>query len=64
MVFVINNIIYILYILFTVIAQHGGYEYVIPPLYKRLAAEFIDFMLLFVFKLIVTFVAVDMLEFM
>lgn len=45
-----------------VIARHGGYEYIIPPLYKRLLAEFIDFMLLFVLKLIVTFVAVDMFE--
>ncbi|XP_053618312.1 protein FAM8A1 [Plodia interpunctella] len=44
------------------IARHGGYEYVIPPLYKRLAAEFIDFMLLFILKLIVTFIAVDMFE--
>ncbi|XP_049883093.1 protein FAM8A1 [Pectinophora gossypiella] len=46
-----------------VIARHGGFEYVIPPLYKRLLAEFIDFMLLFILKLIVTFVAVDMFEF-
>ncbi|XP_026758949.2 protein FAM8A1 [Galleria mellonella] len=45
-----------------VIAHHGGYEYVIPPLYKRLTAEFIDFMLLFILKLIVTFIAVDMFE--
>ncbi|XP_013183920.2 protein FAM8A1 [Amyelois transitella] len=45
-----------------VIARHGGYEYIIPQLYKRLAAEFIDFMLLFILKLIVTFIAVDMFE--
>ncbi|KAJ8735830.1 hypothetical protein PYW07_007450 [Mythimna separata] len=45
-----------------VIARHGGYEYVIPPLHKRLVAEFIDFMLLFIVKLIVTFMAVDMFE--
>ncbi|CAK1540294.1 unnamed protein product [Leptosia nina] len=45
-----------------VIQRHGGYEYVIPPLYKRLLAEFIDFMLLFVLKLIVTFIAVDMFD--
>ncbi|XP_013149727.1 PREDICTED: protein FAM8A1 [Papilio polytes] len=45
-----------------VIARHGGYEYVIPPLYKRLMAEFIDFILLFILKLIVTFIAVDMFE--
>ncbi|CAH2102140.1 unnamed protein product [Euphydryas editha] len=45
-----------------VIARHGGFEYIIPPLYKRLLAEFIDFMLLFILKLIVTFIAVDMFE--
>ncbi|XP_046964462.1 protein FAM8A1 [Vanessa cardui] len=45
-----------------IIARHGGFEYVIPPLYKRLLAEFIDFMLLFILKLIVTFIAVDMFE--
>ncbi|XP_068626790.1 protein FAM8A1 [Battus philenor] len=46
-----------------VIARHGGFEYIIPPLYKRLLAELIDFMLLFILKLIVTFIAVDMFEF-
>ncbi|KAJ0182296.1 hypothetical protein K1T71_001665 [Dendrolimus kikuchii] len=45
-----------------VIARHGGYEYVIPPLYKRFLSEFIDFMLLFILKLVVTFIAVDMFE--
>ncbi|CAG4977382.1 unnamed protein product [Parnassius apollo] len=45
-----------------VITRNGGYEYIIPPLYKRLLAEFIDFMLLFILKLIVTFIAVDMFE--
>ncbi|XP_022118731.1 protein FAM8A1 [Pieris rapae] len=45
-----------------VIQRHGGYEYVIPPLYKRLLAEFIDFMLLFILKLIVSFIAVDMFD--
>ncbi|XP_075976628.1 protein FAM8A1 [Anticarsia gemmatalis] len=45
-----------------VIARHGGYEYVIPQLHKRLFAEFIDFILLFILKLIVTFIAVDMFE--
>ncbi|GBP49116.1 hypothetical protein EVAR_80784_1 [Eumeta japonica] len=47
-----------------VISRHGGFEYVVPPLYKRLVAEIIDFVLLFVLKLVVMFVAVDMLEFM
>lgn len=50
--------------LFSVIARHGGYEYIIPPLYKRLVAEFIDFLLLFILKLVVTFIAVDMFEIM
>ncbi|XP_041975595.1 protein FAM8A1 [Aricia agestis] len=45
-----------------VISRHGGYEYIIPPLYKRLVAEFIDFLLLFILKLVVTFVAVDVFE--
>lgn len=36
-----------------------GVEYVIPPLWKRLIAEAIDFLLLFVIKLAVTFAAVD-----
>ncbi|CAG9796349.1 unnamed protein product [Diatraea saccharalis] len=45
-----------------VIARHGGYEYMIPPLYKRLFAEFIDFVLLFILKLLVTFIAIDMFE--
>lgn len=49
---------------FPAIARHGGYEYVIPPLYKRVMAEVIDFILLFIVKLIVTFVAVDMFEFL
>ncbi|KAK7068231.1 RDD [Halocaridina rubra] len=36
-----------------------GVEYVIPPLWKRLVAETIDFLLLFAIKLAVTFAAVD-----
>ncbi|XP_064108358.1 protein FAM8A1-like isoform X1 [Macrobrachium nipponense] len=36
-----------------------GVEYVIPPLWKRLVAEAVDFFLLFVVKLAVTFAAVD-----
>ncbi|XP_045770472.1 protein FAM8A1 [Maniola jurtina] len=44
------------------IASHGGFEYVIPSLYKRILAELIDFMLLFILKLLVTFIAVDMFE--
>ncbi len=34
-------------------------QYKIPPVWKRFVAEFIDFMALFIIKLVVTFVAVD-----
>ena len=34
-------------------------EFRIPPLWKRFAAEFIDFVALFALKLVATFVAVD-----
>ncbi len=34
-------------------------EYKVPALWKRFAAEFIDFLVLFLLKIIVTFVAVD-----
>lgn len=39
--------------------QRGGVEYTIPPLWKRVVAESIDFLLLFAIKLAVTFAAVD-----
>jgi hypothetical protein len=35
------------------------HEYTIPPLWKRFLAEFIDFVILFVLKIVVTFIAVD-----
>jgi len=38
------------------------HHFKIPPIWKRCMAEFIDFMALFVIKLIVTFVAVDTFE--
>ncbi|CAL4084097.1 unnamed protein product, partial [Meganyctiphanes norvegica] len=41
------------------VTQCNGVEYGIPPLWKRLAAESIDFLLLFAIKLVVTFAAVD-----
>ena len=34
-------------------------EFTIPPLWKRLVAEIIDFFILFILKLVITFVAVD-----
>lgn len=41
----------------------GGIEYRIPPLWKRFIAEFLDFLILFLLKLAVTFVAVDFFDF-
>ena len=37
-------------------------EFTIPPIWKRVVAEVIDFFFLFLLKLIVTFAAVDMLS--
>lgn len=42
----------------------SGVEYRIPPLWKRFIAEFLDFLILFFLKLGVTFVAVDIFDFM
>ena len=33
--------------------------YTIPPIWKRIVAEILDFMILFVLKVMITFVAVD-----
>merc|ERR1711862_753718 len=35
------------------------HEYSIPPLWKRIVAEIIDFFILFILKLVVTYIAVD-----
>ncbi|KAL0268724.1 UNVERIFIED_CONTAM: hypothetical protein PYX00_010550 [Menopon gallinae] len=43
--------------------QEQGMEYKIPPLWKRFAAEFVDFILLFLMKLAITFIAVDFFDF-
>ncbi|XP_012254647.2 protein FAM8A1 isoform X2 [Athalia rosae] len=40
-----------------------GFEYRVPPLWKRFFAEFIDFMVLFFLKLSITFIAVDFFDF-
>lgn len=42
----------------------SGVEYKIPPLWKRLMAEGIDFLLLLAIKLAVTFAAVDTFGFL
>ena len=36
-------------------------EFTIPKLWKRVAAEFVDFLILFILKLIVTYIAIDWL---
>ena len=35
------------------------HEFTLPPLWKRVVAEIIDFFILFILKLVITFVAVD-----
>lgn len=40
-----------------------GFEYHIPPIWKRFVAESIDSMMLFLLKLTITFVAVDVFDF-
>lgn len=42
----------------------AGITYRIPPIWKRFVAEFIDSMLLFVLKLSITYIAVDVFDFM
>ena len=39
-------------------------EFKIPPLWKRASAEIIDFSILFLLKVVVTFIAVDYFEFL
>jgi len=39
--------------------QNIVHEFLVPPLWKRFVAEFIDFLILFLLKLVITFVAVD-----
>lgn len=43
--------------------QAGGREYVVPPLWKRVVAEIIDFIILLVLKVMITYVALDFFEF-
>ncbi|XP_017876225.1 protein FAM8A1 [Ceratina calcarata] len=40
-----------------------GFEYRIPPIWKRFAAEFIDATMLFLLKFSITFVAIDVFDF-
>lgn len=46
----------------SVINQNGGFEYVLAPLYKRFFAEVIDVVILFILKLIVAFMIIDIFE--
>ena len=39
--------------------ENEWHEFTIPPLWKRIVAEIIDFFILFVLKLVVTYIAVD-----
>lgn len=41
-----------------------GYEYRVPPIWKRFAAEFIDSTMLFLLKFSITFIAIDVFDFM
>lgn len=45
-----------------VISRNGGYEYLVPPLYKRLLAEILDFIFLFVVKLFLALLAGDYIQ--
>ncbi|XP_060813751.1 protein FAM8A1 isoform X1 [Bombus pascuorum] len=40
-----------------------GFEYRIPPIWKRFAAEFIDTIMLFLLKFSITFIAIDVFDF-
>ncbi|XP_063929253.1 protein FAM8A1 isoform X2 [Zophobas morio] len=37
----------------------GTYEFVIPPLWKRIVAEFLDFLILLLIKMVVTFIIIE-----
>lgn len=50
------------FIFISVINQNGGFEYVLAPLYKRFVAEVIDVVILFILKLIVAFMIIDIFE--
>lgn len=45
-----------------VINQNGGYEYVIAPLWKRFVAETLDVCLLFILKLVIIFMLLEIFE--
>jgi uncharacterized RDD family membrane protein YckC len=45
-----------------IIRENGGYEYIIAPLYKRLIAEIIDIFILFMLKLLLAFVVIDLFD--
>lgn len=43
-----------------ILYQNGGYEYVIAPIWKRFLAEAVDVILLFIIKLMVVFMMIDL----
>ncbi|XP_052871498.1 protein FAM8A1-like [Anopheles cruzii] len=44
------------------INRHGGYEYVVAPLWKRFAAEAIDIAIIFLLKIMITLAFIDALQ--
>lgn len=45
---------------FQILYQNGGYEYVIAPIWKRFVAESIDVFILFIVKLMIVFMMIDL----
>lgn len=45
---------------FQILYQNGGYEYVIAPIWKRFIAESIDVFILFIVKLMIVFMMIDL----
>ncbi|XP_055315410.1 protein FAM8A1 [Sitodiplosis mosellana] len=43
-----------------ILYQNGGYEYVIAPIWKRFLAEAIDVIILFIIKLMIVFMMIDL----
>lgn len=50
--------------LFSETNRNQGVEYVIPPIWKRMLAEFLDFLFIFITKIIFTFIMIDYLDLM
>ena len=46
----------------TLVNANDASVFIIPPVWKRIAAEVLDFLILFVLKVMITFIAVDFFE--